>query len=129
MSQVAPRVLLVDDEPHVRGMLRDLLTVWGCQVDEAADATEGLMLLKRGGYDLLLTDYLMPGGSGLQMVETVRSSGGQVGVIVLTGSNADLSAERQRLGFTLLHKPLEIASLEAAVRAALRGADPNHADR
>src|SRR2546425_8094691 len=104
-QSAAPRVLVVDDERHVRGMLRDLLTVWGCQAEEASDAAEGLMLLKRGGYDLVVTDYLMPGGNGLQLVETVRNSGAQVGVIMLTASPADLWAERGRLGFTLLRKP------------------------
>jgi DNA-binding response OmpR family regulator len=129
MTQAAPRVLVVDDERHVRGMLRDLLTVWGCQAEEAADATEGLLLLKRGGYDLVLTDYLMPGVSGLQLIETVRNSGAQVGVIMLTASPKDLTAERERLNFRLLRKPLEITSLHAAVKEALQGAVPPHDDR
>jgi CheY-like chemotaxis protein len=87
------------------------------------------MLLKRGGYDLVVTDYLMPGGNGLQFVETVRSSGAQVSVIMLTASPVDLGAERRRLGFTLLRKPLEIASLQTAVQEALRSPGPAHDDR
>ena len=62
------------------------------------------MRLERGSYDLVLTDYVMPGVNGLQLVETVRDSGARVGVIMLTGSPTDLGAEG----------PLESATLEAS---------------
>jgi CheY-like chemotaxis protein len=114
-----PRVLVVDDERYVRGLLSELLAVWGCQADLAASGTEGLRLFKQRSYDLVLTDYVMPGGSGLELVENVRNSDADVGVIMLTASGADLDAQGQRLGFKLLRKPLQIDRLEAAVKQAL----------
>ena len=121
-----PRVLVVDDERYVRGLLSELLTVWGCQTDLAASGTEGLRLFKQKSYDLVLTDYVMPGGSGLELVENVRNSDADVGVIMLTASGADLDVDGRRLGFQLLRKPLQIDRLEAAVKQALsdrRGED------
>lgn len=115
----APRVLVVDDEKHVRGLLRDLLATWGFEADTAANGAEGLTLFERGDYDLVLTDLLMPGVTGLELVETVRHSDPTVRVIMLTGSGADLDAHGQRLGFTVLRKPLQVGGLEAAVRRAL----------
>ena len=115
----APRVLVIDDERYIRGLLCELLAVWGCQADVAASGTEGLRLFKQNSYDLVLTDYAMPGGSGLELVENVRNSDSGVGVIMLTASGADLDGHGRRLGFTLLRKPLEIAHLEAAVKQAL----------
>lgn len=114
-----PRVLVVDDERLIRGLLTDLLAVWGCEADVAASGTEGLRLFNEKTYDLVLTDYAMPGGSGLELVESVRSSHASVGVIMLTASGADLDGHGRRLGFTLLRKPLEIDRLEKAVRQAL----------
>ena len=114
-----PRVLVVDDERYIRGLLSDLLAVWGCQADVAASGTEGLRLFKQKSYDLVLTDYAMPDGSGLELVENVRNSDAAVGVIMLTASGADLDGHGQRLGFTLLRKPLRIDHLEAAVKQAL----------
>ena len=114
-----PRVLVVDDERYVRGLLAELLTVWGCEADLAASGSEGLWLFKQKSYDLVLTDYVMPGGSGLELVENVRNSDAEVGVIMLTASGADLDVQGRRLGFKLLRKPLQIDDLEAAVKQAL----------
>ena len=114
-----PRVLVVDDERHVRGLLSELLRVWGCEADVAATGTEGLMLFKQKSYDLVLTDYVMPGCSGLELIENVRNKDATVGVIMLTGSGAELDSQGRRLGFTLLRKPLQIDQLEKAVRQAL----------
>ena len=115
----SPRVLIVDDERYVRGFLSDLVAVWGCHADVAASGTEGLRLFKQKSYDLVLTDYVMPGGSGLELVENVRNSDADVGVIMLTASGADLDGHGRRLGFQLLRKPLQIDRLEAAVKQAL----------
>jgi len=114
-----PRVLVVDDERYIRGLLSELLSVWGCETDLAASGTEGLRLFKQKSYDLVLTDYVMPGGSGLELVENVRNSDAAVGVIMLTASGADLDVHGRRLGFQLLRKPLQIDHLEAAVKLAL----------
>ena len=115
----APRVLVIDDERYVRGLLSELLTVWGYDTDVAASGTEGLRLFKQKSYVQALTDYVMPGGSGLELVENVRNSDADVGVIMLTASGADLDGHGRRLGFTLLRKPLRIDHLEAAVKQAL----------
>ncbi|MGH7277353.1 MAG: response regulator [Candidatus Rokuibacteriota bacterium] len=111
-----PRVLVVDDEKHIRGMLRDLLTTWGYQADVAASSSEALTLFQQGGYDLVLTDLLMPGGSGLELVQHVRDADQKVGVIVFTGSGADLEVDSLRFGFTPLRKPLQLGRLQAAVK-------------
>lgn len=114
-----PRVLVVDDERYIRGLLSDLFAVWGCQADLAASGTEGLRLFKQKSYDLVVTDHVMPGGSGLELVENVRNSDAAVGVIMLTASGADLDGHDRRLGFKLFRKPLQIDHLEAAVKQAL----------
>jgi DNA-binding response OmpR family regulator len=116
-----PRVLVVDDERYVRGLLSELLTIWGCEADVASNGTEGLKLFKQQSYDLVLVDYVMPGCSGLELVEHVRTSDAAVGVIMLTASGAELDSHVRRLGFTLLRKPLQIDRLEKAVRQTLTG--------
>ena len=114
-----PRVLVIDDERFIRGLLAELLTVWGCEADVAANGTEGLALLDLKSYDLVLTDYVMPGSTGVELVERVRSRDQGIGVIMLTGSEADLESDGRRLRFTLLHKPLQIDRLETAVKQLL----------
>jgi DNA-binding response OmpR family regulator len=120
----APRVLVIDDERYVRGLLSELLTVWGYETDVAASGAEGLTLFKEKSYDLVLTDYLMAGCSGLELVENVRTRDSDVGVIMLTASGAEMDTHVRRLGFTLLRKPLRIDRLELAIRQALSDRKP-----
>lgn len=115
-----PRVLVVDDEEHVRGLLCDLLAAWGCQAVEAANGAQALALFEQGDYDLVLTDYLMPGRSGLDLIRDVRDRDASVGVIMFTASTADIEPHGQRLQFTLLRKPLQLDGLKTAVCQALR---------
>lgn len=120
MSHPQPaRVLVIDDERHMRGLLCELLTVWGREADAAASGREGLARFAEGRYDLVLTDLVMPGLTGLEVVERMRRANPDVRVIMFTGASADLQQDGRRLGFTLLRKPLEIRSLETAVRQAL----------
>src|SRR4029450_4314500 len=124
MLTTAPRVLVVEDERSVRGLLSELLTVWGYETDVAASGAEGLALFKEKSYDLVLTDYLMAGCSGLELVENVRTRGADVGVIMLTASGAEMDTHVRRLGFTLLRKPLQIDRLEVAGSQAPRRPKP-----
>lgn len=96
-------------------MLCDLLAHWGCQADAVTNAAEGLERLEPGVYDVLLTDFGMPGMNGVELVERARERDGALRVIMLTGSGADLDPVARRLGFTLLRKPLDLGRLRTAL--------------
>src|SRR6059036_2504301 len=115
MSDQGPRVLVVDDERHVRTMLCDALALWGCRSDAAGSASEGLQLFAQGGYDLVMTDFTMPGANGLQLIQSVRDRDPSVGVIMVTASTVELERQRQQLGFWLVRKPVHLSGLETAV--------------
>ena len=79
------------------------------------NGADGLAQLERGGYDLLLTDFRMPGMTGIELVERVRARDADLPVIMLTASPVDLELACRRLRVTLLRKPLEIARLKSAL--------------
>jgi DNA-binding NtrC family response regulator len=116
-----PRVLVVDDEARVRGLLSDMLAIWGCQAVEAESSDTALALFDQGEYDLVLTDFLMPGRNGLELIRDVRSRDAGIGVIMFTASAADFDADCRQLEFTVLRKPLQLEGLKSAVEQALRG--------
>ena len=117
----APRILVIDDERHLQELLRDVLETWGCLADVAPNGTQGLARFEAGAYDLVLTDFLMPGPTGLEVIEAVRRADPAVGVVMLTASLEDLDPHAHRLGFTLLQKPLHVERLREAVSTALAG--------
>jgi DNA-binding NtrC family response regulator len=66
------RILVVEDDQTFRGLLTAILEDAGHAVDQAADGAEGLAMLKRGAYDLVLTDLKMPGMSGIELFRAGR---------------------------------------------------------
>ncbi len=93
----APRLLLADDEPHIRRILATLLEASSYVVDAVEDGSTALERLRgEGAYDLVLLDLLMPGADGLEVLQEVRSLGHRrhLPVIVLTAKGQDVDRDR-----------------------------------
>ena len=118
------RILVIEDDRHVRSLLCDLLGTWGYQVDAAAGGREGLACFDPGRHDIVLTDFAMPEMTGVEVVAGVRARDRAVPVIMLTGSIRNLDGHGRRLGFRVLHKPLDIDSLRQVVLDSLLSARP-----
>ncbi|WP_029009817.1 hybrid sensor histidine kinase/response regulator [Azospirillum halopraeferens] len=125
-SHAGALVLLAEDDAIIRMALCLLLEGWGYRVVEAGSAGEALTHLDEGlAPDLVLTDYRLPDGeTGLMLMDAVRRRlGGDVPGILLTGdTSSDRLREASAAQCALLHKPIQPAALETAVRAALRRA-------
>ena len=72
MAKLNKIILVVDDEPSGRSILRDILLEAGYEVLEAADGLMALGLLEKRSVDLLITDRSMPGLSGLELLKKLR---------------------------------------------------------
>lgn len=91
------RLLVAEDEPHIRRILVTLLEASGFQVDVAHDGSEAVRLLEGNrSYDMVLTDLLMPHATGLDLLERIRTipGRGDTPVIVLTAKGQDTDRER-----------------------------------
>lgn len=119
-----PRLLVVEDEAPVRRMLRDVFQSFGYDVVVAASGAEALKLFADGGYDAVVTDLLMPGMNGWEVVARLRHAVPDVPVIMLTGSVPDIDFERvRRERITLVQKPATLSRLRAVLREVLAGRD------
>jgi two-component system, NtrC family, response regulator AtoC len=115
-----PRLLVIDDDIAVRGMLADVLTHLGYDVDEASNGVEGVGRFDEDNYDLVLTDHLMPGMTGREVIEAVRERRPATNLIMLTGYTTDADVEAlRRQGLTILAKPVNISDLNAAIQRVL----------
>ena len=116
-------VLLVEDEKNVRDLLHEILESRGYRVLEAANGAEGARLWQehRHEVDLILTDIVMPRLSGLDMVSRIRSAGGELPVLYMTGYTnlpiADTIATQANAA--LLLKPFTLPEITAKVREML----------
>lgn len=119
--EVRKRVLIVDDDPDLRMILRDLLGEAGYETIDAEDGRQCLNLTKKRDPDALLLDLKMPGMSGSQVLKELRDLHCQAPVIIMTGYGDIRSAvEAMRLGaYDYLSKPFNNDELVLTIRRAL----------
>jgi len=116
---VKPRLLIVDDETAVRGVLHDLLEQsYDCT--EASSAEEALSLLRVNPYNLVISDITMAGMSGLQMIPYIKAISPDSVIVMVSGVQTIESAiNALRLGaFDYLMKPFDLRQVEAAIQRA-----------
>jgi len=117
----AGRILVVDDEPQIRRVLRATLTSKGYEVVDARTGEEALEALRDSRFNLVLLDINMPGIGGLETCREIRASS-EVSIIMLTVHDAenDKVAALDAGADDYVTKPFSTPELLARIRAALR---------
>ena len=115
------RILVVDDEEIVRYSLKNILTTNGFEVDEVGSAEEALKLLYTKSFHLVLTDLVLEGMGGLELLENVKVISPRTLVIVITGyGSLKTAVAALRLGvYDYLLKPCDENELILRVRRAI----------
>jgi len=120
MQESRARVLIADDEPEIRSVLSELLGA-GYECAAVSSAEEALELLRERPFDLVVSDIMMGGMSGLEMVPHVLRLRPETAVIMLSGvQTVESAVGAMRAGaFDYVMKPFDLLHVEAAVRRAL----------
>jgi signal transduction histidine kinase/ligand-binding sensor domain-containing protein/CheY-like chemotaxis protein len=116
------RVLVVEDEPDVREWLEEALAMLGCQVTSAGTVAEAEAAARRERPCAVLSDFLLPDGSGADLVRRLRESDPGMAVVLASGyirESIECGAVPEGVGF--LKKPFSLGDLERAMGAALEG--------
>ena len=116
-------ILVADDEPQIRRVLRSALVSAGYEVADARNGEVALEILRSEKYDLLLLDVNMPGMDGMAMIRALRADGltDDISILMLTSEE---SVESETLALSLgaddyILKPVEPRRLAARVKALL----------
>ena len=118
------RILVVDDEPHIRRVLNTILTNDGFDVVEAMDGSAGMEAVKSDAkFDFILLDFMMPGATGLEVLARIRASEhrAETPVIILTakGQDTDRTAALAGGANDFLTKPFSPKKLVARIHEIL----------
>ena len=121
MSQ-QPKVLVIDDEPGVRELISEALSISEITAVQAADGLEALSFLRRERFDLLILDINMPKLDGLALLEKLRTEGMSVPVLMLSAraDKADINQGLRIGADDYLTKPFSIEELVLRVKAIMR---------
>ncbi len=118
----ATRILVVDDDPKIRTVVRRGLAYEGYRVVEAASGEEGLEKAREHLPDLVILDVMMPGIDGLEVTRRLRAAGGEVAILMLTARDEikDRVEGLETGADDYLVKPFNFEELLARVHALLR---------
>jgi PAS domain S-box-containing protein len=119
--QKQPIILVVDDEPAILKLVKEILRPNGYLVNTAANGKEALTALQAHPYDLVITDMIMPQMGGMELVQYLRLNHPDTLVIMFTGfASFEDAVEAVKLGaFDYLPKPLKPEILRHAIERAL----------
>jgi PAS domain S-box-containing protein len=112
------KVLLVEDNDHVREFADHLLTELGYKVISASSGEEALELLGREPFDVLFTDVVMPGLSGLEVARLARERLPSLPVLLASGYSEEIVGSAG-MGFEIVRKPYDAGLIESGIGAAL----------
>lgn len=117
------RILVVDDEPHIRRVLSAVLGDRGFEIEMASDGAEGLEVLSARDFDLVILDLMMPGASGLEILSKIRidPQRSETPVIILTAKGQDTDRDAALAGGAndFLTKPFSPKKLIARIEEIL----------
>ena len=137
MAKAAKRILIVDDQPHVLGVLRELVASYRheypYEITTTQNVDDALGLVQRERFDLILLDMVMPGigdpmlrKQGLDVLQLIVDLGVTARVIMMSGDR-DSRKEAEALNqgaFGYLHKPFDLHELERSVVRAMGSGEP-----
>ena len=123
------KILVIDDDVELCGLLREFLQREGFQVDVAHDGKVGLEKVSKDAPDLIVLDVMLPGMDGFEILRRLRQQG-RIPVLMLTARGEDVD---RIVGLELgaddyLAKPFNPRELAARIRAILRRMEPRSAD-
>ena len=115
------RILVVEDDPAVRSGLREILGVLGYNVTTVGSREESVYLPPTPSFDLLLTDYVLPDGSGTEIAQELRTRWPSMRVVIMSGYAQDVPVgpDSKLDGMDFLQKPFGADTLADTVRRVL----------
>lgn len=117
------KIMIVDDDPSFNGMLTAFLTRNSYEVSSAHSSSSALTLLKKGNFDLVLTDFKLPDVDGLELIQQIKADDPSMPVILITNYSDIRTAVRSiKLGaYEYVTKPVIPDELLITVQRALQG--------
>lgn len=116
-----PKILIIDDEKSIRKTLREILEYEKYQVDEATEGLEGMTMLQKEKYDVVLCDIKMPKMDGIELLDKITQSSADIPVVMISGHGTiETAVEAVKKGaFDFIAKPLDLNRLLVTIRNAM----------
>lgn len=120
------RVLLIDDEEELVATMKERLELRGIETDAVTTSDEGLDLIAKRPFDVVVVDLKMPGLGGTEVVDLIKLRQPQIEVLLITGHGSGHGELDELLsrGYRILLKPFKIERLITMISEATSGGEP-----
>ncbi|MBI4347380.1 MAG: response regulator, partial [Elusimicrobia bacterium] len=115
------KILIVDDDANLRDSMRDNLELEGYEIHEAGTAAEALTKGGAGGFDVILMDFNLPDGTGIDAIRSIRKTNSESQILMLTAhASLDTALKAiQESVYDFLSKPVDFEHLKRSISKAL----------
>jgi CheY-like chemotaxis protein len=110
------KVLVIEDEPQIRDIFAEFVELLGHEAEVAVDGRDGLARFDPLVHKIVVTDFLMPGLTGLEIAEAIRARSRTTPIVMISGSAAPQDERRAgQAGLRFLHKPISFEQFAAMI--------------
>jgi len=121
---MSEKILIVDDEILIQWFIEKAVTNWGYHADTVGSVPEALQCLEAKNYDVLITDIIMPGVNGYDLINKVRQLNTDICIIACSAFfSSDIIAEFREIGVATLKKPFRQKDLKDILEHVIQGKD------
>ncbi len=119
---IKANILVIEDDEDICNLLYEVLTNGGHEVETAPNGSQGIEVFGKKKFDLVFTDLGMPGMSGWQVAEKVKSINGRVPVALITGWNTELKQSEMKDSYVdiFINKPFEVKQILNLVQEGMK---------
>ena len=122
------KILLIDDDEWIRDSMRLFFEAEGCHLTALETAEEGLEALKKQAFDIIITDYRLPGMDGLGFLKRIHDPHSRsIKILITAYGNHELVAEASKLGVQdFIEKPFTSDIIESALFSLIKARKHRH---
>ncbi len=111
------RVLVVDDDHSVRLVVTKMLSRLGYEVSSADSGENGLGMFRKNSFDLVFSDYEMPGMDGVAFAASVKKSFPRTRIVIMTGAGKEIICSRKSMAVDeVISKPFSMAQIDSTIQ-------------
>lgn len=116
--EAARKILIVDDDPTVRSVVSEMLSMLGHEVSTADSGEKGLRIFFKNKFDVVVSDYEMPGMNGVALSTRIKAWSPSTLVVLITGAGKEIILSQKASSVDrILFKPFNLSEVDNAIRS------------
>ena len=116
--EAARKILIIDDDPTARSVVSEMLSMLGHEVSTADSGEKGLRIFFKNNFDVVVSDYEMPGMNGVALSARIKAWSPSTPVVLITGAGkGTILSQKAASVDRILFKPINLSEIDKAIRS------------